>query len=294
MNSYKEQYDELAANVNSELDRLLPEDGSKVTEAMRYSLLGGGKRLRGVLILAVCDHFDAGITDDALKASAAIEMLHCYSLIHDDLPCMDDDDLRRGKPSCHVAYGEAMAMLAGDGLLTEAFRVISSMKDTVVMASCLKELSEAAGHEGMILGQELDLTVPEEERDAAGLDRINDLKTGRLIRAAVRMGCACAGVKDRKILKKMDRFADKFGRAFQITDDILDVISTDEELGKTAGSDARNGKVTYASEFGLLQARTQVMQLVAEGARDLIGTVDSGIRLLGWMIAELLERSKSI
>jgi geranylgeranyl diphosphate synthase type II len=223
-------------------------------EAMRYSLLAGGKRIRPVLALATARA--VGLEPrEALPLAAALELIHTYSLIHDDLPAMDDDALRRGQPTCHVAFGEDVAILAGDGLYAEAFRLLltaqRSAPERVLAAAA--ELAEATGPGGMVGGQYADVreTAP---RDAAGLRRLHELKTGRLIAASVR--CVLAlGAVDEPATMAFGRFAAELGVLFQIVDDILDVTGTEEALGKPRGSDERHGKRTYVSEFGIDQAR---------------------------------------
>lgn len=224
---------------------------STVAQAASYSLLNGGKRIRGVLVLAVCDLFH-GDLEQASYYAAAIEMLHAYSLVHDDLPCMDNDDFRRGKPACHKAFGETTALLAGDALLTGAFQVLS-LSGLSAQQNCAATsmLSNCAGTNGMIYGQELDLKF--EGKEILTEDELNAVhknKTGALIHASVQLGAiaANASMGKRTILKD---FAYKLGLVFQIVDDMLDVTSTEEELGKPIGSDAQQGKYTFVSLKGL-------------------------------------------
>ena len=221
-------------------------------EAMRYSLLAGGKRVRPVLSLATARALGA---DPArfLPAACAIELIHTYSLIHDDLPAMDDDDLRRGQPTSHVRFGEDVAILAGDGLFAEAVRIFSEQggePDRVLAA--LAELSGATGVDGMVGGQFVD--VAGEVGDAEGLRALHTLKTGRLIAASVGIVLVLEGVPEPETIP-FRRFADELGVLFQIVDDILDVTGSDERLGKPHGSDERHGKTTYVSLFGLDRAR---------------------------------------
>jgi geranylgeranyl diphosphate synthase type II len=221
-------------------------------EAMRYSLLAGGKRIRPVLALATARGVGA---DPAvyLPAAAAIELIHTYSLIHDDLPAMDDDDLRRGRPTSHVKFGDDVAILAGDGLFAEAVHLFSRQPgppDRVLAA--LGELTAATGVGGMVGGQYVDVT--QSELDAEALRSLHGLKTGRLISASVGVVLVLEGVGEPETIGYR-RFADELGVLFQIVDDILDVTGSDEELGKPHGSDERHGKVTYVSLFGLERAR---------------------------------------
>ncbi len=223
-------------------------------EAMRYSLLAGGKRIRPVLCLAAAR---AAGTEPAevLPAAAAIELIHTYSLIHDDLPAMDDDELRRGRPTSHVVYGEDVAILAGDGLYAEAIRIFSARQagDPERVLEALAELVGATGVGGMVGGQYRDVTAGP-EIGADGLRELHGLKTGRLIAASVVVPLVLAGVGD-DAMASYRRFADELGVLFQIVDDILDVTGSDEELGKPQGSDERHGKLTYVSLFGLERAR---------------------------------------
>ena len=229
---------------------------SEVGKAACYSLFSGGKRVRAVLCLAVCDML-GGNLQTAADYAAGIEMLHCYSLIHDDLPCMDDDDMRRGKPSCHKAFGEATALLAGDALLTAAFEAISTAPNASIEA--VSVLSSAAGAKGMIYGQELDLRFETQRADAAQLETIHANKTGKLIQAAVLLGACAAGASaEQKSLLR--QYACDIGVVFQIVDDILDVVSTSEVLGKPVGSDEENGKSTFVTLYGLDTSRRMAQE----------------------------------
>jgi len=223
-------------------------------EAMRYSLLAGGKRIRPVLTLATAEALGRD-PDEVMPLAAAIEMVHTYSLIHDDLPAMYDDELRRGKPTCHVAFGEDVAILAGDGLFAEALGLALTCQqgDPVRVLAAARELTVAAGVGGMVGGQYLDVTAPE-ELDPADLRRLHELKTGRLIAAAVGCVLLLCGPGGPATLP-LGRFAEELGVLFQIVDDILDVTGHETELGKPSGSDARHGKRTYVSVFGLDRAR---------------------------------------
>ena len=228
-------------------------------EAMRYSLLAGGKRIRPVLCLAAAR--SAGSDPRiVLPAAAAIELIHTYSLIHDDLPAMDDDELRRGRPTSHVAYGENVAILAGDGLFAEGLRLFCERQegDPARVVSALGELMGAAGVTGMVGGQYIDVTVGE-DLDADGLRQLHSLKTGRLIAASVTVPLILAGLGEDETIPHR-RFASELGVLFQIVDDILDVTGSDEVLGKPQGSDERHGKVTYVSLFGLDRARELAAQ----------------------------------
>jgi geranylgeranyl diphosphate synthase type II len=231
-------------------------------EAMRYSLLAGGKRIRPVLALATARSLGAE-PDAVLPAAAAIELIHTYSLIHDDLPAMDDDELRRGRPTSHVMFGENVAILAGDGLFAEALRLFAERQegDPAAVLAGLAELLGAVGVDGMVGGQYMDVTAAMPAASSASrpgaadqLRRLHALKTGRLIAASVCVVLALERVPEPETIRYR-RFADELGVLFQIVDDILDVTGSDEELGKPRGSDQRHGKVTYVSLFGLQRAR---------------------------------------
>lgn len=252
MTAYEQQYDvylkEIQAALENACNTYLPED-SRVCQAARYSLMGGGKRIRAVLTLACCDML-GGDWRAAAHFAAAVEMLHCFSLIHDDLPCMDNDDFRRGKPSCHKAFDEATALLAGDVLLTEAFEVIANAPlSEHARIEAARLLAVGGGSRGMIWGQELDVTYEGKTLDEALLRTIHKNKTGALINASVQMG-VCAAGGTREDASYLERYAFDLGLVFQIVDDVLDVISTPEELGKPIGSDQENGKVTFATLYG--------------------------------------------
>ncbi len=252
--------EELRALVDAELGRLrfpAPPATAGLEEAMRYSLLAGGKRVRPVLALATARALGA---DPAgyLPAATAIELIHTYSLIHDDLPAMDDDDLRRGQPTAHVKFGEDVAILAGDGLFAEAIRLFAEQPgEPARVLTALAELTAATGVDGMVGGQYVD--VAEGARDAEALRDLHALKTGRLIAASVGVVLALEDATEPETIPYR-RFAGELGVLFQIVDDILDVTGSDEQLGKPRGSDERHGKLTYVSHFGLERAR----QLAAE------------------------------
>ena len=245
---------------------------SGLIEAMRYSLLGGGKRIRAALALEFCDIY-GGDWKNALPAAAAIEMIHAYSLIHDDMPCMDNDDFRRGKPSCHKKFGEAEALLAGDALLTYAFGYAAKSKanpENIVRA--LKEMSEFAGCDGMCGGQYIDLESEGKNIDEATLETMHRLKTGAMIRLSGRIGAILGGANEREI-ERADRYCAKIGLAFQITDDILDVIGDEKLLGKPVKSDSSNDKKTYASFYGIEAAKKMADKLFCE-AKSIITEID--------------------
>jgi geranylgeranyl diphosphate synthase type II len=253
----------LRAAIESYLESLhfsgVPE-AAGLDEAMRYSLLAGGKRIRPVLALATASAIGRD-PDWVLPLGAAIELIHTYSLIHDDLPAMDDDDLRRGRPTCHRAFGEDVAILAGDGLYAEAFVLLLSCQqaDPGRLVAAARELAHATGAEGMVAGQYVDVagTAP---ADAAGLRRLHELKTGRLIAASVECVLLLDGLSDPERINNFSVFARELGVLFQIVDDILDVTGSQETLGKQQGSDERLGKRTYVTEFGVTGARDLASQ----------------------------------
>lgn len=282
--NFSDEYKGFLNKIDTELNRIseVPHTEQKrIYEAMRYALCGGGKRVRPVLTAAVCDMLD-GSAEDALRVGCAIECIHNYSLIHDDLPCMDDDELRRGRPTCHVAFGEDTALLAGDGLLNLAFELLSDTEaykqltaDEAVAA--IRVISRASGAGGMIGGQVIDLAC--EHRDdvsEAELRRLHALKTGELIRAAAECGCICAHITDKNNTKyqKITEFSSKLGLAFQIKDDILDVIGNQEILGKPVGSDAECGKTTFVTAMGIENAETELKRLTAE-AKNILREFDN-------------------
>jgi len=256
-------------------------------EAMRYSLLAGGKRIRPVLCLASARSTGAE-PESALPAAAAIELIHTYSLIHDDLPAMDDDALRRGRPTSHVVYGEDVAILAGDGLFAEAIRHFCERQrgEPARVLAALAELVRATGVGGMVGGQYVDVTAAS-DLDAEGLRELHGLKTGRLIAASVAVPLVLAGLGEAEC-GPYRRFADELGVLFQIVDDILDVTGSDEELGKPQGSDERQGKLTYVSVFGLERARELAVESHAS-ARSALLEIDGATDLA--LIADfILER----
>ena len=271
--------DDLRAEVDRYLESLefsqSPETRG-LQEAMKYSLLAGGKRVRPVLCLAT-GHSLGQASADLLPAAAAIEMVHCYSLVHDDLPAMDDDDLRRGIPTAHVEFGEAVAILSGDALFAEAVALLASGPwPAEQVLEAVGTLTAAAGVEGMVGGQFLDVTY--ENLDAPGLERLHGLKTGALIRASVEMALAVSGIEDSD-RSAYREFATEVGILFQIVDDILDVVGSTEETGKPQGTDERHGKITYTTLHGLDRARQLASETHAR-AIDALRRVEGDTRSL--------------
>ncbi|MCI0340393.1 MAG: polyprenyl synthetase family protein [Planctomycetales bacterium] len=278
--------------VDAALDRLLPPETSEpaaLHKAMRYSVLGGGKRLRPILVRAACAAC-GGDPDRAMNAACSLEMIHTYSLIHDDLPAMDDDDLRRGRPTCHKVFGEALAILAGDALLTFAFEVLARpVAGEGLALTLVREAAEAAGTLGMVGGQVLDLQSEGGTPTAAAVEAIHRRKTAALIRASVRMGGLLAGTDDR-LLGALTRFGESVGLAFQIADDVLDETSDAATLGKATKKDADRGKLTYPRAVGL-EASTARARALAAQAVEAIADLPAPRRLRE--LAELLVERKA-
>lgn len=262
----KKKLEEYNSIINSALMEHLPiaNDGQiDVVRAMKYSLSNGGKRLRPVLTLEFCK-MCGGDVKSALPYASAVEYVHTYSLIHDDLPCMDDDDMRRGNPSCHKMYGEAMALLAGDGLLTHAFEICSSADlDAQKNADAVCLLAQNAGVGGMIGGQVIDLKYESGDPTISDILSVHKLKTGALISAACLLGCIAAGASNEQ-LAAASKYAYLIGTAFQIKDDLLDVQGDEAVLGKPVGSDAANDKTTYVTLVGARKAQQDVEKLTAK------------------------------
>lgn len=294
---FKTRQEEYVQAVEEQLERSLgTPDGKRahygvLIEAMGYSLLGAGKRLRAMLCLEFC-RLGCGEWRRALPFAAAVEEIHAYSLIHDDLPCMDDDVLRRGKPSCHVRYGEWGALLAGDALLTLAFE--SALRDCDAeavgaerMVRALRLLAQSAGCDGMVGGQVLDLQAEANGiRDGELLREMHALKTGALIRASCGMGAILGGM-DGERLRGALRYADEIGLAFQITDDILDETSTPEEMGKSVGKDKESGKTTYVTLYGISRAKEEA-EACTERAKAVLS--EMGVPRTEPFLYELAER----
>lgn len=265
--------EEAAAAVTEEMERLLPEgDGLEVRvfDGMRYAIMAGGKRLRPFLLLTSAQLFNVS-RDSAMRAAAAVEMVHTYSLVHDDLPAMDNDDLRRGKPTCHIKFGEATAILVGDALLTLAFEVLSdpaTHADPEVRCELVNALAAAAGPMGMVGGQMMDLEAEKQKLDIGAITRLQRLKTGALIAFSCEGG-AILGKAHEQARHALKAYAHDLGLAFQITDDLLDTTGSEKDLGKKVRKDAGAGKATFVSILGVERARAQAKMLAEQAAAHL-------------------------
>jgi geranylgeranyl diphosphate synthase, type II len=290
---------EARRDLDEALNRYLPASNhdpkiscpARLAEAMRYSVLAGGKRLRPLLCL-MASEASGGDPPAALPAACALELVHTYSLIHDDLPAMDDDDLRRGRPTCHKAFDEATAVLAGDGLLTLAFEVLARhVRPADAAVGCIRTLAEAAGPEGMVGGQMADLQA-EGRTDGTpeALEAIHRRKTGALLRAALRMGAITAAANP-STLEALDTYGRAIGLAFQIVDDLLDVQGDEVKLGKRVGKDSGLGKWTYPAFLGMEGSRLRAKQLADEAIAALVPLGARGDRLRA-LALDLLERDR--
>ena len=293
MSDVKKELAAVAARVEERLSALIPAadpEFGAISDAMRYAALGGGKRIRPYLVSAFA-RIAGGESAVALDFGCALEMIHAYSLVHDDLPAMDNDTLRRGKPTCHVAFGEATAILAGDALLTRAFGALTESGapgDTVVRA--VAELSSAAGYRGMVGGQTLDILTEGKPVGQDTLLKLQRLKTGALIDCACRLGCLAGGVFDGELFAAADVYADRIGLAFQVIDDILDGVGDPALLGKSVGKDEKSGKTTWLSLLGEEGARNYAARLTSE-AKDAVAEFDPEGRLSA-LADLLLNRNK--
>ena len=273
---------ERSSEVDSALDRLLPKTSVKpatIHRAIRYSLFAGGKRMRPILCLAAAEAC-AGSYDNAIFPACAVECVHTYSLIHDDLPCMDDDDLRRGRPTSHKVFGEAIAVLAGDALLTAGFEILASIQETrrYRLKDFLSELAFAAGSRRLIAGQVADLEAEGKKSSRRELRYIHECKTGAMIAASLKLGAMAVNAEP-ALVASVGRFGHYLGLAFQVIDDILDVTQTSEKLGKSAGKDIAAQKTTYPALLGLESARREARRLTALANRALQPFGSGGVRL---------------
>ncbi|HWS29851.1 MAG TPA: farnesyl diphosphate synthase [Clostridia bacterium] len=288
--NYKKTMEDYRALIDARLDKYMEKDGvpERLREAMAYSLCGGGKRLRPAMALAACELFD-GSRDAALPLACALEMIHTYSLIHDDLPCMDNDDFRRGKPSSHKAFGEATALLAGDALLSYALEILAdaTLVWHVQIPSypvAVREIASAAGVSGMIAGQMADLSSETGMQDAAQrLKYIHTRKTGAMLRASLMAGAYVGSPTDAEAAA-ISRFGGLFGLLFQITDDVLDEEGSLSTLGKTPGKDKEANKLTYPACFGLNEAKRMAADTAKQAKEELICFGEKA-----WFLAELTK-----
>jgi geranylgeranyl diphosphate synthase type II len=281
---------ERADAVDAALERFLPADTARpetLHKAMRYSVFAGGKRLRPVLVIAGAEAV-GGTAQQVMPTACAMELIHTYSLVHDDLPAMDNDDFRRGVPTNHKVFGEAMAILAGDALLTLAFRLVAdNAADPATLRQVVTDIADAAGHQGMVAGQVADLEAEGRRVGADVVDYIHAHKTGALIRTSLRVGAMLCGADAAQVRALSVAGAD-LGLAFQIVDDILDVVSSSEVLGKTAGKDQIQQKATYPAVHGIEASRARAAFLIrdAEEALRILGPPAEPIRALGRFILE--------
>ena len=279
--------------IENKLNELLPESGerySSAVNAMRYSMLSGGKRIRPILLLEFYSLF-GGRAEGALNFAAAIEMIHTYSLIHDDLPCMDNDDMRRGRPSCHKAFGYDTALLAGDALLTHAFFAAANAVDIPPerVSRAISVLAQKAGIYGMVGGQVMDLDFEKNGANGEELTAMYIKKTSCLLEAAAMCGAVLAGA-DEETVKKTEEYAENLGLAFQITDDILDCTADEKTLGKPIGSDKKNGKTTFVTLLGLDGAK-QKAALLTKKAEDILNGFSGDTSYLNELTEYLLNRN---
>lgn len=293
----REFFTEARSLVDARLDKLIPQETTEpqtIHSAIRWSLFAGGKRFRPALVIASGEAFGAKRAS-LLDTACALEMIHTYSLIHDDLPAMDDDDLRRGRPTCHVRFGEAVAILAGDVLQTLAFQTIAEDENLshAVRVRLTSELARAAGTpDGMVAGQAYDMFAASNVSTAGELERIHLHKTGALIRAAARAGAIIAGaLDDDEELETLTRYSAQLGLLFQITDDLLDVTATAEDLGKTPGKDERASKATYPALYGIEATRARA-QAAFDEASAALEQIQKPTRLLKSIARFILERQK--
>ncbi len=297
MNRLEKALEEAQATLVLEVERLLPESNApeaRVVQAMRYATLNGGKRLRPFLVLTTAALFNVA-RQSAARVAAAIEFVHCYSLVHDDLPAMDNDDLRRGIPTCHKAFDEATAILAGDALLTKAFEVLggsATHPDPSVRADLVVAMAEAAGHQGMVGGQMIDMlaSTSKQPMDIPAITRLQRMKTGRLIAFSCVAG-PILGKAHSNQRQALEGYAHDLGLVFQITDDLLDVEASTEEMGKKTGKDADQGKATFVSLLGVERAKAQAQALGDQAIKhlDVFGDCDAA-HLLSDTVRYVLTR----
>jgi geranylgeranyl diphosphate synthase type II len=278
--------------VNQGLEKILPRatiEPGTLHEAMRYSVLGGGKRIRPLMCLMSAEACGGNMVG-LLPAACALELVHTYSLVHDDLPAMDNDDMRRGRLTCHKAFNDAVAVLVGDALLTLAFEVIAESCEPVVAAKACLCLARGAGHAGMVGGQALDIESEGTEPELDKINLIDRWKTGSLMAAACRIGGIIAGADDKK-LEALGVYGSAFGIMYQVTDDLMDIEKTSEELGKTAGKDQKQKKLTYPAAIGVEASRELARKKASEASAALKGLGKEAV-MLRLLVDYTLERSK--
>ncbi|SHI92994.1 polyprenyl synthetase family protein [Lutispora thermophila] len=288
--SLKHFFEQYSQTIEEKLNQLFSNQHGLpiIEEAMKYSILNGGKRLRPLLTIMACDLFNGSI-DEVMPYACCIEIIHTYSLIHDDLPAMDNDDYRRGKLSNHKVYGEGFALLAGDALLNSAYEILIdciSHNPSLPRIRAASIISKAAGIQGMIGGQAIDLYYENKKIDIAKLNEMHSKKTGSLIRASLEVGAVIAKASEEDI-DRIRKFGESLGRAYQISDDILDVIGTKEKMGKTIGKDEKSNKSTYISYYGLNKSKEILLNTIndAKGTIDVYGNKASTLKELADFIA---------
>lgn len=283
---------EINKNIDDIFDKSDISLENNFIEMLKYPLEAGGKRLRPILACLTCELFE-GDYKKAIIPAISLELIHTYSLVHDDLPAMDNDNLRRGKPTAHIKFGEANAILIGDGLLTHAFQILSKSEvSDEVLRNLLYEISYAAGYQGMVMGQFIDLYYEKKNIDFETLKILHAKKTGAMIRGAARVGAIASEKKDIEI-ENITKYGEAIGLAFQIWDDILDVISDNETLGKTVGKDIKEGKLTYVKQFGIEKAKEHAKETVDKAINYLRTYKDNQAKLLLNQLAKYIIERKS-
>lgn len=283
---------EINKNIDDIFDKSDISLENNFIEMLKYPLEAGGKRLRPILACLTCELFE-GDYKKVIIPAISLELIHTYSLVHDDLPAMDNDNLRRGKPTAHIKFGEANAILIGDGLLTHAFQILSKSKvSDEVLRNLLYEISYAAGYQGMVMGQFIDLYYEKKNIDFETLKILHAKKTGAMIRGAARVGAIASEKKDIEI-ENITKYGEAIGLAFQIWDDILDVISDNETLGKTVGKDIKEGKLTYVKQFGIEKAKEHTKEAVDKAINYLRTYKDNQAKLLLNQLAKYIIERKS-
>lgn len=283
---------EINKNIDDIFDKSDISLENNFIEMLKYPLEAGGKRLRPILACLTCELFE-GDYKKVIIPAISLELIHTYSLVHDDLPAMDNDNLRRGKPTAHIKFGEANAILIGDGLLTHAFQILSKSKvSDEVLRNLLYEISYAAGYQGMVMGQFIDLYYEKKNIDFETLKILHAKKTGAMIRGAARVGAIASEKKDIEI-ENITKYGEAIGLAFQIWDDILDVISDNETLGKTVGKDIKEGKLTYVKQFGIEKAKEHAKEAVDKAINYLRTYKDNQAKLLLNQLAKYIIERKS-